>query len=79
METIAHLRQNGRLTTMFCAFSGPPRILRLYGRGRVHLAGQRSTLTDWAERRGPDGLADYRVEKNETSIDGLPGHPGRAP
>src|SRR3954466_6269344 len=33
-ETIAHLRQNGRLTIMFCAFAGPPRILRLYGTGR---------------------------------------------
>ena len=34
-ETIAHVRQNGRLTIMFCAFAGPPRILRLYGRGEV--------------------------------------------
>jgi hypothetical protein len=35
VETIAHLRENGRLTIMFCAFEGRPRILRLYGRGRV--------------------------------------------
>lgn len=35
VETIAHLRQNGRITVMFCAFSGPPNILRLYGTGRV--------------------------------------------
>jgi hypothetical protein len=34
-ETAAHLRVDGRLTLMFCAFEGPPRILRLYGRGRV--------------------------------------------
>ncbi len=34
-ETAAHLRADGRLTLMFCAFEGPPRILRLYGRGRV--------------------------------------------
>ncbi len=34
-ETIAHLRENGRIVVMFCAFSGPPRILRLYGRGAV--------------------------------------------
>ena len=34
-ETIAHLRDNGRITLMFCAFSGPPRILPLYGRGRL--------------------------------------------
>jgi hypothetical protein len=35
VETIAHLRENGRLTVMFCAFEGRPRIVRLYGRGRV--------------------------------------------
>jgi hypothetical protein len=34
-ETIAHLRDNGRITLMFCAFSGPPKILRLHGQGRV--------------------------------------------
>ena len=39
VETIAHLRQNGRLTIMFCAFDGPPRILRLFGRGSVTLVG----------------------------------------
>ena len=33
-ETIAHLRDNGRITLMFCAFQGPPNIVRLYGRGR---------------------------------------------
>ena len=33
IETVAHLRENGRLTLMFCAFQGPPRILRLRGRG----------------------------------------------
>lgn len=34
-ETIAHLRENGRVVVMLCAFSGPPRILRLHGRGEV--------------------------------------------
>jgi hypothetical protein len=34
-ETSAHLRADGRLTFMFCAFEGPPLILRLYGRGRI--------------------------------------------
>ena len=34
-ETIAHLRENGRIVIMFCAFSGPPRIVRLHGRGTV--------------------------------------------
>lgn len=34
-ETAAHLAENGRVTIMFCAFEGAPRILRLYGRGEV--------------------------------------------
>ncbi|MDG4823632.1 pyridoxamine 5'-phosphate oxidase family protein [Asanoa sp. WMMD1127] len=32
-ETLAHLRQNGRITLMFCAFQGPPNIVRLHGQG----------------------------------------------
>jgi hypothetical protein len=34
-ETAARLKTDGRLTLMFCAFEGPPNILRLYGRGEV--------------------------------------------
>lgn len=34
-ETIAHLRENGRIAVMFCAFEGAPNIVRLHGRGRV--------------------------------------------
>jgi hypothetical protein len=35
IETVAHVRENGRITIMFCAFEGPAMILRLYGRGSV--------------------------------------------
>ena len=35
IETLAHLRENGRITVMFCAFEGPPRIVRLHGTGRA--------------------------------------------
>ena len=38
-ETVAHVRENGRIVVMLCAFDGPPRILRLHGRGRVLQAG----------------------------------------
>ncbi len=38
-ETAAHLLENGRITFMFCAFEGPPNILRLYGTGRAVLPG----------------------------------------
>jgi hypothetical protein len=34
-ETIAHLRENGRIVVMWCAFEGPPKILRLHGRGEI--------------------------------------------
>jgi hypothetical protein len=34
-ETIAHLRENGRIVLMWCAFDGPPMIVRLHGRGEV--------------------------------------------
>ncbi|GAB4352523.1 MAG: pyridoxamine 5'-phosphate oxidase family protein [Cyanophyceae cyanobacterium] len=49
-ETAAHLRENGRLTVMFCSFEGPPQILRLYGTGRV----VRSRDRDW-----PDWLRHF--------------------
>ena len=39
-ETAAHIHAGGRVTIMFCAFSGPPMILRLYGTGEIH--GRRS-------------------------------------
>ena len=55
VETIAHLQENGRIVIMFCAFSGPPRIVRLHGTGRV------VTTSDpmFAELRGrfPGGAA----------------------
>jgi hypothetical protein len=40
IETAAHLNDNGRVTVMFCAFDGPPKIVRLYGRGSVVQPGQ---------------------------------------
>ena len=35
IETVAHLRENGRIVLMFCSFEGPPRVVRLHGRGSV--------------------------------------------
>src|SRR5262245_41151023 len=35
VETIAHVRENGRIVFMFCAFAGPPKIVRLHGTGEV--------------------------------------------
>ena len=47
-ETIAHLRQNGQITIMFCSFDRQPMILRLYGAGRVVLPGE----PGWEELAG---------------------------
>jgi hypothetical protein len=47
-ETAAHIQENGRIVVMFCAFEGPPRILRLHGRGRVI----------WSEDAGFEELVD---------------------
>ena len=41
VETIAHLRENGRIVLMLCAFEGPPRIVRIHGRGHVVAADDR--------------------------------------
>jgi hypothetical protein len=38
-ETATHLREDGRMTLMFCAFEGEPKILRLYGKATSHLEG----------------------------------------
>jgi hypothetical protein len=64
-ETIAHLRQNGRITIMFCSFGDAPKILRIYGTGRPVLPADR----DWPalighfrrnEEAGPD-RGDHRA------------------
>ena len=116
-ETIAHLRENGRICVMFAAVGAQPRIVRLHGRGRVVTTGDelfddvvarhpsltgpravivvdvdriadscgwgvprmeivgdgdRGIMGPWAERKGDEGLARYRAEKNASSLDGLP-------
>ena len=48
IETVAHVRENGRLTLMFCAFQGRPRIVRLQGRARIVEPG----ATDWDRLAG---------------------------
>jgi hypothetical protein len=113
-ETSAHILENGRITFMFCAFEGPPNILRLYGKGRAVLpsdiewadlsalftitlstrqiivadihkvqtscgfsvplyeyAGERDHAEKWAESKGKEGLAAYKIQKNYISMDGL--------
>jgi len=52
-ETVAHLRENGRITLMFCAFEGAPNIVRLHGTGR-HLRPLDDGFDAWAARFGVD-------------------------
>ncbi len=60
-ETVAHVRENGRLVVMLCAFTGPPRIVRLHGRGEVVPAAD-ERFSELEERCGfaQPGVADAR-------------------
>ncbi len=114
-ETAAHLLDTNRMTLMWCAFEGLPRILRIYGSAdTIHprdadwaacaallpppvgarqyfklnidlvqtscgyavpfmdYVEDREVLSNWAEKRGEQGIQDYWREKNQVSIDGLP-------
>lgn len=116
IETVAHIKENGRIVLMFCELEGPPKIVRLHGHGeaiepihadfsnllnqfpeqpgvrsivRVSLTrvadscgfgvplfeyrGERTTLGDWARKKGPQEVAAYQRAKNLKSLDGLPG------
>ena len=116
IETVAHLREHGRISIMFCAFEGRPLVVRLYGRGRVvepgdpdwddlishfpeypgvrsvvvvdvervadscgyavplyDYKGERSQLIAYAEKKGPEGMEQYKAQKNKVSIDGFAG------
>jgi hypothetical protein len=60
IETIAHLRENGRICVMLCAFEGPPRIVRLHGRGEVAQVGT-PRFEELAHAFDLDGgLAEFR-------------------
>ncbi len=64
-ETIAHLRENGRITLLFCAFEGPPKTLRLYGTGEALEPG--SPGFDALLGRFPPRLASRAIVKVEVS------------
>lgn len=69
-ETIAHVRQNGRITLMWNAFTGPPRIVRAYGSGRIHLpASDRfAELIDlFPQRRATRSIITIDVERVQDS------------
>src|SRR6185295_11481338 len=70
VETIAHLRDNGRITLMACAFAGAPRISRIYGAGTVHEIGSAEfaeLMTNFPELPGRRAIIDIAVDRVTTS------------
>ena len=70
VETIAHLRDNGRITLMACAFSGAPRISRIYGTGTVHEVGTdafEELAGHFPELPGRRAIIDVAVDRVSTS------------
>lgn len=57
-ETAAHLRENGRICVMLCSFEGPPRIVRLHGRGEAIRAADPADGTRSVIRVRLDRIAD---------------------
>jgi predicted pyridoxine 5'-phosphate oxidase superfamily flavin-nucleotide-binding protein len=64
-ETAAHLLENGRITLLFCAFHGSPKILRLYGKGRTIPIGEHASL--FPEIPGARQIVEVTVERVQTS------------
>jgi hypothetical protein len=67
-ETIAHLRENGRIVIMLCAFAGPPRIVRLHGRGEIVLASD-PRFEDLLDRAGFDEPAAPETRRAVIVVD----------
>jgi len=70
VETIAYVRENGRITLMACAFSGNPRISRIYGEGRVHPVGTdayEEMLPEFPRFPGPRAVIEVEIERVTTS------------
>ena len=70
VETISHLRENGRITLMACAFTGNPRISRLYGRGSVHPFGSPefdALAPHFPELPGRRSIIEIAVDRVTTS------------
>jgi predicted pyridoxine 5'-phosphate oxidase superfamily flavin-nucleotide-binding protein len=70
IETVAHLRDNGRITVMFCAFEGKPNIVRLYGRGEflaVDDPAAAPMVARFPEHEGARTVVQVAVEHVSTS------------
>jgi hypothetical protein len=64
IETAAHVRENGRITLMWCAFEGPPRIVRVSGRGELAgLDDPRAVAAGFPQMRGARGVVIVHAER----------------
>lgn len=69
-ETIAHLCDDGRITLMFCAFSGKPNIVRLYGKGTVLTSaddGFDQWVSNWPQQRGIRSIVVIDIDRTSMS------------
>ena len=69
-ETIAHVRENGRIVIMFCAFSGPPKIVRFHGRAKVvtpRSASWPELRSRFPEHMGARAVLDIEVTRTSDS------------
>ena len=70
IETVAHLKDNGRIVLMFCAFNGPARILRLYGTGTPHekeSAVFKDLMPQFTPLPGARAIIDVAIDRIATS------------
>jgi hypothetical protein len=66
VETISHLRENGRIVVMFCSFQGAPKVLRLHGRGRIvepHEAEFAALQTHFPVHEGTRAIIEVEVTR----------------
>ena len=69
-ETAAHLRENGRVVVMFCAFEGKPNILRLHGRGETvtpAAAGYAPLAAHFPSNPGARSIVHVEIDRVSTS------------
>jgi hypothetical protein len=73
-ETAAHVQACPRMTLMFCAFEGPPQILRVYGTARTIQCGEECGEDGWDELyglfeplAGARQIFDLAIDKVQTS------------
>lgn len=80
METIAHVKENGRITVLFSSFDTGPRIVRLFCHGRVVERGDGGATFDaWMRRSGEDAYEKFPTARAAVVLDIFKVHPPAHP